>query len=65
MPVHPAVLSADRHELWFAGLNSWVESRRDKQIMPELIVIGGAPGCGKSTLATQLRGLLHGPRMGI
>jgi broad-specificity NMP kinase len=29
--------------------------------MPELIVIGGAPGCGKSTLATQLRALLRGP----
>src|SRR5215218_5326614 len=29
--------------------------------MPELIVIGGAPGCGKSTLAAQLRALLHGP----
>lgn len=29
--------------------------------MPELIVIGGAPGCGKSTLAAQLRPLLRGP----
>ena len=29
--------------------------------MPELIVIGGAPGCGKSTLAAQLRDLLRGP----
>jgi broad-specificity NMP kinase len=29
--------------------------------MPGLIVIGGAPGCGKSTLATQLRALLRGP----
>lgn len=29
--------------------------------MPELIVIGGAPGCGKSTLAAQLRALLRGP----
>jgi broad-specificity NMP kinase len=29
--------------------------------MPELIVIGGAPGCGKSTLAAQLRVLLGGP----
>jgi broad-specificity NMP kinase len=29
--------------------------------MPELIVIGGAPGCGKSTLAAQLRVLLRGP----
>ena len=29
--------------------------------MPESIVIGGAPGCGKSTLAAQLRALLRGP----
>ncbi|HEU4561725.1 MAG TPA: AAA family ATPase [Longimicrobium sp.] len=29
--------------------------------MLELIVIGGAPGCGKSTLAAQLRDLLRGP----
>jgi len=29
--------------------------------MPELIIIGGAPGCGKSTLAMQLRDLLRGP----
>jgi broad-specificity NMP kinase len=29
--------------------------------MPQLIIIGGAPGCGKSTLAAQLRGLLRGP----
>ena len=29
--------------------------------MPELIVIGGAPGCGKSTLAERLRALLRGP----
>jgi predicted kinase len=29
--------------------------------MPELIVIGGAPGCGKSTLAAQLQALLRGP----
>ena len=29
--------------------------------MPGLIVIGGAPGCGKSTLAAQLRAILRGP----
>src|SRR3954467_2408337 len=29
--------------------------------MHGLIVIGGAPGCGKSTLAMQLRALLRGP----
>jgi broad-specificity NMP kinase len=29
--------------------------------MPELIVIGGAPGCGKSTLAERLRAFLRGP----
>jgi predicted kinase len=29
--------------------------------MPGLIVIGGAPGCGKSTLASQLRARLRGP----
>jgi predicted kinase len=29
--------------------------------MPGLIVIGGAPGCGKSTLATALRAHFHGP----
>lgn len=29
--------------------------------MPELIVIGGSPGCGKSTLAVQLGAVLGGP----
>jgi predicted kinase len=29
--------------------------------MPWVIVIGGAPGCGKSTLAAQLRTHLHAP----
>ena len=33
--------------------------------MLELIVIGGAPGCGKSTLAAQLRLRLHGPWIDI